>query len=301
MKIFHSDKYFAEINSIMPIEKFGLVRDSIEKYAEKNEIPVEIAEPKPASMDDLLEVHSKDYVDAVFKGIMPLAGSNGFKWTSHLPISVSYTNGGCIEAAREALENKVSANLASGFHHAAKDYGNGFCTFNGLAVAIMKMIKEKRIEKAFVLDADAHYGNGTARIFENNPNVFTYSICGSAWDLIKDNEHSIKREMPYAKPKPYLHQLEKDLELIDGFKPDLLIYQAGADPYKLDALGYMHLDIDDFNQRDAMIFKKAKELNIPIMWVLAGGYPKHDNPVDNIVKIHTNTFITAHEIFEKSA
>lgn len=310
MKIFYSPKYFADLKGhIMPIEKFRLVKEGIEA----TNLPVEIVEPEKATEEGLMRVHTKKYIDAVMSGEpIELAKSQGFPWSQQLAQSVLYTNGGCMGAAHAALEDGVSGNLASGFHHATREAGANFCTFNGLAVAIRELQAEGLIERAMVIDCDLHYGNGTAGIFSGSGDcsVFTFSIYGVSLDWPIANgrsNHSIKLPAK-SKGKEYLGAIENSLPgIISEFDPQFIFYQAGADPFKDDMMSNLDMEISDLAERDRKVFQISKDFKKPIAYVLAGGYPQtiktpvtepvYAGQLGKIVAIHVNTFKMAKEVF----
>ncbi|HEY5812343.1 MAG TPA: hypothetical protein VIT23_06800, partial [Terrimicrobiaceae bacterium] len=158
LKLYHHPRFAAPIgNHVMPIRKFQLVAEELRKNPK-----IQIVLPSPVSEIDLLRVHTAHYVSAIKTGIpRELAESQKFSWTPDLFFSVVLTNGGVLAAATTALEEGISGTLASGFHHAFADHGEGFCTFNGLVVALDALWERGRIRSAAILDLDLHYGNGT--------------------------------------------------------------------------------------------------------------------------------------------
>ncbi len=305
LRVYHSPRYEADIGEhIMPIRKFGMVRAAIEAEG----LPVEILEPAPVSDEDLLRVHTPAYVRAIATGEpLALAQSQKFPWSSGLAEAVRWTNGGCVAALGAALEDGVAGNLASGFHHSHGPHGEGFCTFNGLVVAMERMKAERRLSRALVLDMDLHYGNGTAALLADRPDFFQLSIYGNWYKknlAYRDvaSERAPDTGNTWSVPVPngagraeYLGILEAHLPgAIDRARPDALLYQAGADPYKEDPYSPLDLDHDALRARDAFVFAMAKRLGIPVMWVLAGGYTKDTRKV---VEVHLNTARAAVEVF----
>jgi acetoin utilization deacetylase AcuC-like enzyme len=301
---FYHPGYAAPIGKhVMPITKFSMVADGLSA-----EPRVRLEEPAPVELDDLLRVHTRAYVDAVRTGEpRPLAESQKFPWTPELYPSVLLTNGGCLAAARRALADGVAAALVSGFHHAHADHGEGFCTFNGLVVAIDAMIAAGEIRSAAVLDMDLHYGNGTAALARTRPYLLNVSIYGNDYDrntAYRDvterrhedgpNHHSIALPAGCGRAQMMV-AMERGLELLlAAGRPDLLIFQAGADPYREDPYSPLDLDHDDLRARDRRAFEFAREHGLPIAWVLAGGYTEDTSKV---VRVHLNTFAAAFEVF----
>ena len=280
---------------IMPIRKFGLVAEGLRDARD-----VHLAEPAAVTEDDLRRVHAQRYIDAIKTGEpRALAESQKFPWSPELYPSVCLTNGGCLATARQALRDGVSAALVSGFHHACADHGEGFCTFNGLVVALEAMRAAGKIASAAVLDMDLHYGNGTAQLAATRPWLFALSIYGNDYannvayrDVTTRHHDDGEDHRSFALPArcdraTLLRIMDDALPLLAARKPDVIIYQAGADPYFEDPYSPLALDHDDLLARDRRVFAFAKEHGIPIAWVLAGGYTPD---VEKVVRVHLNTF-----------
>ena len=299
MKAFYHPGFAAPLgNHIMPISKFALVAERI-----REELPeIEIVPPDPVGEADLLRVHTPAYIEAVRTGEpRELAESQKFPWSPQLYPSVCLTNGGVLAAAREALRSGSAAALASGFHHACADHGEGFCTFNGLVVALEALRHEGLIERAAVLDLDLHYGNGTALLAVDRPWLRALSIYGNDyWNNTpyRDVRERHHEDGPNHRSAPLipsgggdravlLEALEENLGwLLDEGRPDLLLYQAGADPLRDDPYSPLDLSHGDLLERDRLVFEFAKNKNLPVAWVLAGGYSKD---ISKVVEVHVNT------------
>lgn len=289
----------------MPIRKFALLAEAL---ADADDITLQ--SPTPVREEDLLRVHMQEYVDAIRAGVpRHLAESQKFPWSPELYPSVSLTNGACVAAARQALRDGVSAALASGFHHACVDHGEGFCTFNGLIVAADALQAAGEIERMAILDLDLHYGNGTAQLAVSRPHVFQVSIYGNDyWDNTPYRDVTIKRHEDGANHRSFslpagcdratlLATLERAWPLLLKFQPSVLLYQAGADPYFEDPYSPLALDHDDLLARDEAVFTWAKSHGIPIAWVLAGGYTPD---IRKIVQVHLNTFEAWRRVYAKA-
>lgn len=279
----------------MPIRKFGLVAEGLAGAAD-----VRLVEPEPVGLPELLRVHTPGYIEAVRTGEpRTLAESQKFPWSPELFPSVCLTNGGCLAAARQALAEGVSAALVSGFHHACADHGEGFCTFNGLAVTADTLLAEGSARRIAVLDMDLHYGNGTAQLVAARPHMFQVSIYGNDyWSNVSYRDVTVRHhedgENHRSFPLPagcdrttMLATMARALPLIAAWKPDVLLYQAGADPYFEDPYSPLALDHADLRARDEAVFRFAKEHGIPVAWVLAGGYTAD---VAKVVGVHLGTF-----------
>jgi acetoin utilization deacetylase AcuC-like enzyme len=305
LRLYHSPRYFADLGEhIMPIRKFGLVRQGIEEMG----VPIELVEPNRASDTDLLRVHTAEYIQAIDSGEpRALAQSQKFPWSPGLAEAVRWTNGGTIDGLLAALDLGVCGNLASGFHHAHGPHGEGFCTYNGLVVAYERARAEGRLRRALVLDMDLHYGNGTASLLADRPELFQLSIYGNWYEknlAYRDVNHNhapdTHNAWSVAVPagaggEQYLDILNRHLgPAIERARPEALLYQAGADPYKEDPYSPLDLDHADLLARDTVVFATAKRLGIPVLWVLAGGYTKD---VTKVVAVHVNTFRAAAAVF----
>lgn len=304
LTVFHHPNFAADIGQhVMPMRKFQLVADAIRGASD-----IRIIAPDPLTEVQVRPVHDREYVDAVRTGEpRSLAESQKFPWSPQLYPSVLLTNGGVLAAARQALKDGVSAALCSGFHHSHAEHGEGFCTFNGLILAIDVLRASGELKTAAILDMDLHYGNGTALLARRRKYVFALSIYGNDyWDnkgyrdvtqlRHKDGINHQSAALPEnCGRETMLAIMQENLPklLLQG-KPDLLLYQAGADPYWEDPYSPLKLDYDDLLARDEMVFRFARENQLKIAWVLAGGYTPD---VSKVVKVHTNTFEAWRRVF----
>jgi len=297
---YHHPGFAADIGThVMPMRKFALVAEAVAAWPD-----VRVEAPERAGVDDLLRVHTRAYVDAVRTGEpRALAESQKFPWSPGLWPSVLLTNGGAIAAARRALDDGVAAAIASGFHHAHADHGEGFCTFNGLVVAAERLRAEGRVGTVAVLDCDLHYGNGTASLCAARPWLTNASVYGNDYagnrafrdvDVVRhvDGANHVSFALPNGSGRAEL--LDAVARAADAVvargRPDLLLYQAGADPYREDPYSPLALDHDDLRARDAWVFAWARRERLPIAWVLAGGYTPD---VAKVVAVHVGTFAAA--------
>ncbi|MBC7783874.1 MAG: histone deacetylase [Burkholderiales bacterium] len=301
---YHSPGFAAPIGDhLMPIGKFQLVADAVRGWDF-----VDIRVPEPVSEADVLRVHDRRYVEAVKTGLpRELAESQKFPWSPLLYPSVLLTSGGVYAAAKQALIDGSAAALASGFHHAGPAHGEGFCTFNGLVIAIDRLMHEGAIRTAAVLDMDLHYGNGTAICCRGRPYISQLSIYGNDyWDNAVYRDVTTRHHQDGANHRSaalpagcdratMLAIMNEHLPyLLERAKPDLLLYQAGADPYYEDPFSPLKLNHDDLLARDRAVFRFAKDNALPVAWVLAGGYTRDTSKV---VKVHTNTFLAWREVY----
>lgn len=302
---FHHPGFAAPIGErhIMPMRKFALVAEGA-----KTMPGVRLAEPAPATEDELRLVHTPEYIAAIRTGEpRALAESQKFPWSAALFPSVRLTNGACIAAARQALRDGVAAALASGFHHAHADHGEGFCTFNGLVIAAEALKRSGEVGSVAILDLDLHYGNGTAALAASRPWLTALSLYGSDyWNNTAFRDVTLRRHedgpnhfsatLPAGCDGCGLNEiLEQQLPaLLKSGKPDLLLYQAGADPLRDDPYSPLALTHADLLERDRRVFAFARAHSLPIAWTLAGGYTRD---VAKVVEVHLHTFRAAQDVF----
>ncbi len=271
-----------------PIQKYTLVRDLVIR---RGLLPPEsVEEPERASPDDLALVHHPAYLDAIDQGTLDPAAARrlGFPWSPDLRERSYHTVQGTIEAARDALDLGAGVNLAGGTHHAFADRGEGFCVFNDVAVAVRVLQREQRIGRTAIVDLDVHQGNGTARIFAGDPEVFTFSLHGEKNYPFHKEESRLDVGLPDGCPdQPYLDALSAHLEqVLDAAAPDLVFYLAGADPYIEDRFGRLGLTRDGLRERDRMVFEACRRRGLPVVMTLSGGYARN---VNDVAEIHADT------------
>ncbi len=307
IRVYHDPGFAAPIGKhIMPMHKFQLVADGVRAMG-----LFDIQPPRPATIDELLRVHTPEYINAVRTGEPRwLAETQKFPWSKDLFPSVTLTNGGVIAAAHEALANGCSAALASGFHHSHSDHGEGFCTFNGLVAAADDLRCARPGIRVAVLDLDLHYGNGTAALAKTRPWLTAISIYGNDYvdnQSYCDVEHVRHADGPnhfsrYLKNRSGRAELDEALDWalnqLELAQPDILLYQAGADPFQDDPYSPLDLDTSDLQARDERVFNWCKSHALPVAWVLAGGYTPD---VTKVVEIHLNTALAAQRVFGKPA
>jgi len=293
LKLIYHDRYDLNLGAhVFPSQKYRLVYERLLRDAIASQ--EDFVQPAAASDEDILRVHSQDYLYKLKTGSLTRAEVMRMEvpYSEELIEACWLAAGGSILAARRAIEDGFSANIGGGFHHAYPDHGEGFCVIHDVAVAIRKMQADGAIERAMVVDTDVHQGNGTAAIFGGDETVFTLSI---------HQEHNY----PYPKPPStvdvnlpdgvgdadYLAILEKYLHnSFNEFSPQLLFYVAGADPYREDQLGGLSLTMDGLALRDALVLGYVQRNQVPTAVTLAGGYARK---VEDTVSIHVNTIKAA--------
>lgn len=235
---------------------------------------------QPVTRDDLCLVHDPRYITGLFSGTV----NNGFENNDpRVPESCLWTVGSLLAAARFALRNPAIPALSptSGYHHACYSEGAGFCTTNGLMVVAAKLMAEKQGLKVAILDCDMHTGNGTQDILKKLPDI-------AANVLHITQGPQFYGDNPKQEALEFQAWLHESIEEINAFQPDLVLYQAGADPHVADPLGGF-LTTEELRQRDRVVFRGIRA---PIGWCLAGGYsPSLDGTIftDPVLSIHRNT------------
>jgi len=299
VQVFYSPRYYADIGQghIFPIRKFELVRDQL--LAEGTLHPEEIIEPAPAPLEDVLLVHTEDYVSRLRSGGLTAKEIRrlGLPWSESLVRRSFYAVGGTLTATQASLTEGYSSNLAGGTHHSFSDRGEGFCVLNDVAIAIRAMRARKLIRRAAIVDCDVHQGNGTATIFAGDAETFTFSMHGANNYPLFKARSTLDVELPDGtSDAAYIEALANHLPQVFQSDPDIVFYLAGADPYRGDKLGRLALSIDGLRERDALVLRECYEREIPIVTVMSGGYGKD---INDTIEIHGNTIRTVKEIFER--
>jgi acetoin utilization deacetylase AcuC-like enzyme len=298
MQVFYTHRYYADIGPghVFPIRKFELVRDKL--LAEGTVEPAEIVEPGPAPLEDVLLVHTTDYVSRLCSGNLSPKEIRrlGLPWSESLVQRSFYAVGGTLAATRASLAAGYSSNLAGGTHHSFPERGEGFCVLNDVAIAIRAMRVRKLFQRAAIVDCDVHQGNGTATIFAGDMDTFTFSIHGANNYPLFKAESTLDVELADGtSDTEYLETLAKHLPSVFAAEPEIVFYLAGADPYRGDKLGRLAVSIDGLRERDAYVLRECYEREVPIVTVMSGGYGKD---INDTVEIHCNTIRMVKEIFE---
>ena len=243
---------------------------------------VELIAPKIATEEELLLIHSPDYVDGVMSGKLKNLAAG--VWSKKLLKSILATTGGMRDATNEALRNGRSGSFSSGLHHARADAGMGFCTFNGLALAALEALK--KVKSVGILDLDAHCGGGTANILKKNKKVrlADVSVCSyDSWTPTAKSRHFIQ---VVDKPKSYLATVGKALKSLEGV--EFLIYNAGMDTHEK-AGGLAGITLEIIQEREMRVVEWARERKVPIVFALAGGYTWSGLTLKEVAELHLET------------
>jgi acetoin utilization deacetylase AcuC-like enzyme len=297
MKVFYTSRYYADIGKghVFPIRKFELVRDRLLRDGTLR--PSDIFEPQPAPIQDVLLVHTEDYITRLRAGSLTARELRrlGLPWSKALVRRSFLAAGGTIHAARSALTDGIASNLAGGTHHAFAERGEGFCVLNDVAIAIRVLRRDRLIECAAIVDCDVHQGNGTATIFEGDEAVFTFSMHGAKNYPLFKARSTLDVELPDGTADAdYLQTLSQNLPRVFRHAPDVIFYLGGADPYAGDKLGRLSLTIAGLRARDEMVLTECRERKTPIVTVMSGGYAED---ISDTVEIHCNTIRAARRIF----
>lgn len=297
MKVFYSDHYTIPLpdEHRFPMEKYRLIRLALLKHGVVRDN--ELSEPPMPSRETLMLAHTQGYVDAVLNGTLSefQIRKIGFPYSTALVERSLATVGGALASAEEALRNGVSGNLAGGTHHAFADSGEGYCVFNDLAIVTNYLRTVHKIQRVAIIDLDVHQGNGNSAILGGRQDVFIFSMHGAKNYPFRKVPSTIDIDLPDNTGDRDFHTILKDhLPKVFAFKPDIVLYQAGVDPLKEDALGRLSLTHDGLQERDRLVLKACRTHGVPVSLALGGGYAK---PIDLTVEAHVGTYKAVREVF----
>lgn len=255
-------------------------------------------EPEIPEIDLVLNVHNPEYVKRLINlELSPREQrKTGFPHSNELVTRELQIMEGTRKCAEFALDFGVALNIAGGTHHAYSDRGEGFCMLNDQAVAAQWLLDSKKAKKVLIIDLDVHQGNGTAEIFEKNPDVFTFSMHGkNNYPLHKEKSDLDVELEDGVNDQTYLKILRENLSPVLGeFQPDFFFFQSGVDVLKTDKLGRLGMTLSGVKQRDSFVLNLAKKNEIPVVCSMGGGYSPD---IKDIIEAHANTFRLAQEIF----
>ena len=323
-KLVYSDNYFLPIGAhVFPAEKYLRIHDRLLETGVA--AGSDFVTPQPASDQDILLVHTPQYVEKLKTGTLSPREEQEMEIPYSLELVQAFwlAAGGSILAADHALRDGVAFNIGGGFHHAFPDHGEGFCMIHDVAVAIRRMQRDDKIRTAMTVDCDVHHGNGTAAIFAGTrtpsaplpstssapqpapPGKMRHAHAGDVFTISLHQHNNYPAWKPHSSidvdlpdgmsDDEYLAWLDNALSSgLRQFEPDLICYIAGADPYGEDQLGGLALTLEGLRKRDELVFRVARARNIPVMVTYAGGYARN---VEDTVTIHCNTVMAANEVF----
>ena len=292
LKAFYADHYVLPLPAghRFPMEKYGRLRDLVSQLD-----GIQLENAPTVTDTQILYAHDPSYLIKVLQGTLSSKEQQeiGFPWSVQMVERSRRSAGATLAAAKLALTEGIAGNLAGGTHHAYRNKGSGFCVFNDSAIAARAIQKEVNSQlRVAIIDLDVHQGNGTASILENDPSVFTLSIHGENNFPFSKELSDLDIGLPDgAGDEIYIGALHQGLEILDSrFKPDLIIYLAGADPHEGDRLGKLSVSKEGMRQRDECVFQYGLDRQIPIAFSMAGGYGRE---IQSTVDIHFQTIQTA--------
>lgn len=290
--VYHPGYDLALGDHVFPSVKFRLIHDRLASEGFSFETPA------PATVEDACRAHTRDWVTALRHGTLTYQQILRLEipYSSRMVDAKFLAAGGTILAARRAVEHGVAVNIGGGFHHAFAGHGEGFCALNDIAIAVRALQAAGLVERAMVLDVDVHHGNGTAAIFAEDASVFTVSLHQLANYPHQKPFSNIDAHLPDGLgDREYLRWLRRVVAgALQTFRPQLLMYVAGSDPYIEDKLGGLALTLDGLGDRDELVFRLARQAGVPVAVTLAGGYALL---LQDTVTIHCNTVHAAAAVF----
>lgn len=296
MLVFSSDRFVLPLPAghRFPMGKYTLLHAQVLEAGIV--APEAVREPHLATDAELARAHDPGYIRRVERGELTDKELRriGFPWSLELGVRERLVCGATIDACRAALSDGVAVTLAGGTHHAAADYGAGYCVFNDSAVAARALQAEGRVERVVIIDCDVHQGDGTALILADDPRSFTFSIHGAKNYPFNKPPSDLDIALPDAtSDADYLAALRRglDLTLAEG-QADLAIYVAGADPYVDDRLGRLALSMAGLAERDRLVLQACQRAGVAVAISMAGGYARN---VADTVAIHLATVRVAAE------
>jgi acetoin utilization deacetylase AcuC-like enzyme len=298
LPIVHHPAYVAPMPAghRFPMGKFGRLMAHL--LEQRIVAPDQVDVPELAPPEWLALAHAPAYVDAVLGQSLNEAAVRriGLPITTAVATRSRAANGGTVLTARLALEHGLACNTAGGSHHAFAAYGSGFCVFNDVAVAARVLLREGLVQRVMVVDLDVHQGDGTAAIFLDDPQVFTFSMhCRTNFPLHKQTSDLDLTLDAGLEDEPYLALLADHLPgLLEDVRPDLVFYNAGVDPHADDRLGRLALTEQGLWRRERLVLEACLKAGIPVAGVIGGGYAED---LDQLARLHAILPQVASELF----
>lgn len=298
LKIAWSDIYQHPLpnNHRFPMEKYSLLPAQLlhEGTVEKDNF----FEPDFLEEKYILSVHKQEYWEKLKNQTLNKSEirRTGFPLSKQLVEREIMIAEGTRQCAKYALENGIAMNIAGGTHHAFTDRGEGFCLLNDIAIASQYLLDENLVKQILVIDLDVHQGNGTAEVFYQNDNVFTFSMHGAKNYPLHKEKSNLDIDLPDdTNDEEYLTILQQTLlDLKTKLSPNFIFFQSGVDVLKTDKLGRLGMSIQGCRKRDEMVLEYCHKNNIPVVAIMGGGYsPK----ISDIIEAHANTFRLAQDIY----
>ncbi|SMO35684.1 histone deacetylase family protein [Gracilimonas mengyeensis] len=297
MRVSYNPGYVADIpdDHVFPMKKFsGLHAYLIANRVIKEE---EVVAPSMVDFSNLITAHTSRYARAIWDGTLTHKEERrmGLPWSKSLAIRSRLAVQGTINAGLMALQDGLAGNLAGGTHHSMPDHGEGFCVYNDVAVAIRVLQHSKWASKILVVDCDVHQGNGTAHIFANDPDVYTFSIHGEKNYPFKKPPSDLDVGLPDKTGDPDYHKALIDAldKVLSEFEPDLVFYLGGIDPLAADHFGRLSLTLAGLRERERIVIETITQKNYPLVLLLSGGYAP---TLQDTVKAHAQMYEVAKEM-----
>lgn len=291
MNVFYSPAYVGSAHAFATTRKAKWVVDSLRAA------PVEgakLVEPIPLTLEQVDRIHDPSYVRAVQTGApRALAESQDFEWDPGLCPMVLASNGGVVAAALDALDHGVSGSLSSGLHHARREHGAGFCTFNGLVTAAKKAL-DAVAGSVLILDLDAHCGGGTASLIADEPNIAQVDVSVSSFDRYEDCANA--RLQIINRSEDYLGAIESGLREVERMEHrfTLCLYNAGMDPFEGCSIGGLTgITRGMLAEPERLVFEWCQRQGMAAAFVLAGGYLGPGLNEEGLVDLHRLTLSAA--------
>jgi len=300
-KLVYHEQYDLHLGAhIFPAQKYRLIRQQLLDQAIAS--PEDFLEPQPVSREQLLLVHAEEWIRKLERGKLSYQEVLKLEipYSRRMVEGVFLAAGGTLLAARRALADGAGFNIGGGFHHAFAAHGEGFCAVHDVAVAVRTLQHEGLLRKALIVDVDVHHGNGTAGIFGPDPDVFTLSIHHfNNYPAVKPPSTIDIHLEDGVGDEEYLARLRPACEAaVLGFRPEILFYVAGVDPYEDDQLGGLSLTKEGLYERDRLVFDLALRKHVPVVVTLAGGYARR---TDDTVDLHVQTVVALKESMKEWA
>ena len=283
-------------NHRFPMEKYDLLYRQL--IHEGTCEPEDFFSPAPIDYESVTAIHNKIYVDRL-KGLKLNKAEIrkiGFPISQQLIDREFIIAGGTLTGSLKALSGGIAFNIAGGTHHAFSSHGEAFCLLNDQAIAARYLLEKKLAKKILIIDLDVHQGNGTAKIFEKEDRVFTFSMHGGKNYPFKKEKSDLDIDLEdKTDDKTYIEILEEVLpKLLKTVKPDFIFYLSGVDILKSDRLGRLGVSIQGCKERDQMVLKHCREEDIAVQCSMGGGYSKE---IKLIIEAHANTYRVAKKIY----
>jgi len=285
LPVINHEDYFAKIGDDhkFPIKKFG----ELAKYLLDRKIIDDFHKPYPCSVETLKGAHSQIYINNIINKSLDQNGVKkiGFPLIDSVVKRSLVATGGTVLASKLALDFRIACNTAGGSHHANFDGGAGYCVFNDVAVAANYLLNKALVKKILIVDLDVHQGNGNSDIFENNKEVFTFSMHSKSNYPAKKSKSDLDIELEdNTEDQEYIKILKDSIQFLNKQKFDFVFYIAGVDVHFNDRLGKLKLSDDGIKKREELVIENFFSKKIPICGVLGGGYNKD---FKKLVELHS--------------